>query len=193
MNKDHETAFLSDPSYSDAVHWARVKHGGQKRDFSNTAYVHHPIRVAAELYAERRHKEVVLAALFHDVVEDTETSIEEIEAEWGKRTAEIVWWLTEPSKRRRDHNILSRKERKQEFNEQLAKAPELAQVIKLYDILDNTIDMCRFAHLDLKRAKEFLVNKRETVNLFTRPIAPKVAVRKWLDELESIIEGEERK
>lgn len=187
MNKDHETAFLNDPSYADAIRWARIKHDGQKRDYSKTDYVLHPIRVAAELYAEGRSDYVVLAALFHDVVEDTGTSVADVEAHWGKRTASLVEWLTEPSKRRGDHCKMSREERKQEFNEQLAKAPELAQVIKLYDILDNTIDMCRFAHLDLKRANRFLDEKREIVKLFTRPIAPKASLRKWLDELEEII------
>jgi (p)ppGpp synthase/HD superfamily hydrolase len=79
-----------------ALEMAAKAHAGQTRNGSGgMAYIHHPVAVA-ELLAEHGFDEqTVAAALLHDVVEDSETSIDEIAAAFGPRVAELVAALTE--------------------------------------------------------------------------------------------------
>jgi (p)ppGpp synthase/HD superfamily hydrolase len=93
-----------------ALELAERAHAGQTRSGSGgMAYIHHPVAVA-ELLAEHGYDEqTVAAALLHDVVEDSETSVEEIDAHFGRPVAELVAALTddesiEPYKRRKDEH-----------------------------------------------------------------------------------------
>lgn len=69
-----------------ALLFARKAHEGQKRKITGEDYINHPIRVA-EIYTqvkESKHIDQICAAiLIHDVVEDCEITIEEIEREFG--------------------------------------------------------------------------------------------------------------
>lgn len=193
MNKDNEIAFLNDKSFADAVRWATMKHSGQKRDFSNADYITHPIRVASEVYFHGWPTDAVLIALFHDVVEDTNTSLDEIEQHWGANVREGVYYLTEPSKLRGDNHKLSKEERKKEFMLHVANGSGMHQTIKIIDIMDNTIDMCRFVHKDIKRAEKFLVAKREMLDACVDARwRVKHQVAMWLNELERVIEHERK-
>ena len=64
-------------------------HEGQHR-LSGEPYIYHPI-AAARILAELRldHKSIV-AAILHDVIEDTPTAKEQIESEFGEDVAELV-------------------------------------------------------------------------------------------------------
>jgi (p)ppGpp synthase/HD superfamily hydrolase len=91
-----------------ALEMAEKAHAGQTRNGSGgMAYIHHPVAVA-ELLAEHGFDErAVAAALLHDVVEDSEASIEDIEARFGEPVARLVAALTEdesiePFERRKD-------------------------------------------------------------------------------------------
>jgi (p)ppGpp synthase/HD superfamily hydrolase len=93
-----------------ALEMAERAHAGQTRSGSGgMAYIHHPVAVA-ELLAEHGYDEqTVAAALLHDVVEDSETSVEEIAARFGRPVAELVEALTddesvEPYERRKDEH-----------------------------------------------------------------------------------------
>jgi (p)ppGpp synthase/HD superfamily hydrolase len=73
------------------------------------AYIHHPVAVAELLAANGFDEETVVAALLHDVVEDSETSIEDVRDRFGPRVAELVAALTEdesiePYERRKDEH-----------------------------------------------------------------------------------------
>ncbi len=94
----------------DALELAERAHAGQIRNGSGgMAYIHHPIAVA-ELLAEHGHdEETVAAALLHDVVEDSDVSIEAIAGRFGPRVASLVETLTddesiEPYQRRKDEH-----------------------------------------------------------------------------------------
>jgi len=80
---------------SRAYEMARVAHDGQMRD-EGTPYILHPIRVATVLSEELAlySCELTCAALLHDVVEDSDVTRDEIEAEFGHTVARIVWLLT---------------------------------------------------------------------------------------------------
>jgi len=78
-----------------AYEMARSAHDGQMRD-EGTPYILHPIRVATVLSEELAlySCELTCAALLHDVVEDSDVTRDEIEAEFGHTVARIVWLLT---------------------------------------------------------------------------------------------------
>jgi len=89
--------YISSPSdrqmIRDAYEFILKKHEGQFRK-SGEPYYHHLIEVAyivAELHAG---PSTIAGALLHDVVEDTDVTIEEIEQRWGKDIAKIVDALT---------------------------------------------------------------------------------------------------
>lgn len=80
---------------------------------------------------------MVAAAWLHDVVEDTSVGLEEIRSLFGNGVADLVGWLTNPSKGMN----LPRADRKRIDREHLAKAPREAKIIKMLDCLDNLSEM----------------------------------------------------
>jgi len=71
---------------SDALEFATLKHTGQTRkDAARSPYIRHPIAVALVLRDEGGVSDEtrLTAALLHDTVEDTATTIEEIESRFG--------------------------------------------------------------------------------------------------------------
>lgn len=120
-----------------AVAFAAAKHeGGSRKDAAATPYIVHPIGVARSLWEEGgvRSVNVLVAALLHDTLEDTETTPEEIENLFGKRVRKTVQELSN------DPN-LSRDENKQR---QVDHAPGMslnAQLVKLADRLYNIRDL----------------------------------------------------
>jgi guanosine-3',5'-bis(diphosphate) 3'-pyrophosphohydrolase len=91
-----------------ALEMAETAHAGQIRNGSGgMAYIHHPVAVAELLAAHGFAERTVAAALLHDVVEDSEASIEDVEADFGEAVALLVAALTEdesigPFERRKD-------------------------------------------------------------------------------------------
>ena len=76
-----------------AMLFAKEYHGEQKRD-SGEPYYSHPV-VVSEMVAEHYLKtDMIVASLLHDVVEDTEATIELVALEFGYRVAEMVEGLT---------------------------------------------------------------------------------------------------
>lgn len=50
----------------------------------------HSIRVGLKLFDKGYSEDIVLAGILHDIVEDTETSIEDVEIIFGTKIAQIV-------------------------------------------------------------------------------------------------------
>ena len=76
-----------------AADFAAKKHRDQRRkDPEGTPYINHPIGVAHILANEGGIDDpiVLQAALLHDTVEDTDTTLEEIEENFGKVVRELV-------------------------------------------------------------------------------------------------------
>ena len=70
------------------------KHGSQKRA-SGDPYFSHPIEVAGLMTDLKMDVETIITALLHDTVEDTLTTIEEIERMFGPKVAQMVDGATE--------------------------------------------------------------------------------------------------
>lgn len=80
-----------------AFHFAKEAHKGIHRR-SGEPYIMHPIEVARIVSQEiGLGSTSICSALLHDVVEDTEYTVEDIEAQFGKKIAEIVEGLTKIS------------------------------------------------------------------------------------------------
>ena len=77
--------------------FANKAHAGQKRK-SGEPYIVHPISVANILVSLGMDTDSVVAALLHDVVEDTPVTLEDIEKNFGSTTAQIIDGLTKLSK-----------------------------------------------------------------------------------------------
>ena len=80
-----------------AYDFAVKHHGAQQRD-SGEAYYSHPIRVANLLADVRLDEVTIVAGLLHDVVEDTEIDIGDIEVRFGADVAELVDGVTKLDK-----------------------------------------------------------------------------------------------
>ena len=76
-----------------AFEYAEERHRGQVRR-SGEEFIHHPwgvARVCSELHLD---EQTIAAALLHDVVEDTETELDEVRAEFGPDIAQLVEGVT---------------------------------------------------------------------------------------------------
>ena len=121
-------------NYWKALTYAAQTHGSTLRKDQKTPYIVHPLRITAILraagFTENVNEELMIAALFHDIVEDTNTSIEEIKIKFGKKVASIVDELTIPKSKN-----------KEVFLKSLKHASKEAKLIKLADRIDNLMDL----------------------------------------------------
>ncbi len=76
-----------------AIYFARKYHGDQKRK-SGELYYTHPLEVAYIISDYNLKTDVIVASILHDIVEDTEVTVEMIEGSFGQRIAEMVDRLT---------------------------------------------------------------------------------------------------
>lgn len=78
-----------------AIAFGEEKHKVQLRKFNKDPYFIHCLRVATNLLIETdRDKDLIIAALLHDTVEDTETTIEEIDEKFGEGVKILVKGMT---------------------------------------------------------------------------------------------------
>ena len=84
----------------EAIKFATEKHTQQFRKRENTPYILHPLEAAAIAADLTKDEDVLIAAVLHDTVEDTDTSVEEIQEKFGHRVAELV--ASETEKKRED-------------------------------------------------------------------------------------------
>lgn len=92
----------------------------------------HSIRVALSLYDRGYAEEVVVAAALHDLLEDSDTTLPQIERKFGPEVARLVRANTF------DERIEDAVERDREMLERCRNAGGSALVIKVADILDNS-------------------------------------------------------
>lgn len=149
-----------------------------QRRASNEPFISHPLEVAGIL-ADMKLDEISIAAgLLHDVVEDTEYTIDQIETHFGKEIADIVWGVTKISK-------ISN------FNPEDAKAETLKKMIIamtndvrviLIKLADRLHNMHTLDHLPEEKRKRIA---RETLDIYA-PIAYRLGMGKMKTELEDI-------
>lgn len=130
MNNDIETA----------LELALKTHRGQT-DKAGKAYIMHPIRVASEF----KEDDLVIVSLLHDVVEDTDVKITEIESLFGKNIALAVDGVTRREGETYDDFIYRCSQNR------------LSRLVKMADLKDN-MDLTRLETVgekDLARVEKY--------------------------------------
>ncbi len=118
-----------------ALDFAAKKHKLQRRKDNTTPYINHPIGVALLLeQAGITDTKVLMAALLHDTIEDTETTFKELENHFGIEVADLVQTLS-------DDMTLTSEERKKHQVEKMKTASTNTRVIKMADRIYNLRDM----------------------------------------------------
>lgn len=119
-----------------ALRAATILHKDQVRKGSiPMPYVSHLFAVALILVDYTDDEDVLVAALLHDTLEDTDYTAKELEADFGGRTRELVEALSEPQNTK--NKDFTWKEKKQEYAKQLRKAPHEALLICAADKIHN--------------------------------------------------------
>jgi len=116
-----------------ALEFAARQHIFQHRKGSfNIPYINHPIRVCSLLIqCGETDPNLLMAALLHDVIEDTPASAEDITRQFGEKVALVVQEVT-------DNMELPKEKRKQL---QVEKAPYLSHPAKLIKVADKACNM----------------------------------------------------
>jgi len=127
--KQSEANFLAK-----AIQFAVTAHGEQKRKYTGEPYVTHPLAVMRIVQEVPHTTEMLVAAVLHDVVEDTPVELTEIKKEFGPVVATYVDGLTDVSKPE-DGNRAFRKAMDRAHS---AEQPAEVQTIKLADLIHNT-------------------------------------------------------
>ncbi|UCH52363.1 MAG: bifunctional (p)ppGpp synthetase/guanosine-3',5'-bis(diphosphate) 3'-pyrophosphohydrolase, partial [Pseudomonadota bacterium] len=152
-------------------------HEGQRRQ-SGEPYIYHPIEVAHILASMHMDAKSIIAAILHDVIEDTRIPKEMLEDEFGRDVAELVDGVSKIGQ-----ISFQTKEEAQAENFRkmlLAMARDIRVIlIKLADRLHNMRTLRA-----LKRAKQRAI-ARETLEIYA-PIANRLGVRQWATELEDL-------
>lgn len=82
-----------------ALRFAARAHAGQMRKGTDVPYIVHPVGVMlALLETGETDPELLAAALLHDTVEDTRTSLTDLRRRFGQRVAAVVEGCSEPDK-----------------------------------------------------------------------------------------------
>jgi guanosine-3',5'-bis(diphosphate) 3'-pyrophosphohydrolase len=139
----------------EAVRFAAEKHRNQRRkDTEQSPYINHPIEVTQLLWkvGEVRDAEVLLAAILHDTIEDTETRPEEIQERFGENVLSLVMEVT-------DDKNLPKSERKRL---QIVNAPHKSYGAKLIKIADKACNVRNLVTMppedwSLKRKQDYLL------------------------------------
>jgi len=121
----------------DAAAFAARKHRQQRRkDADASPYINHPLALADILAREGGIDDaaVLAAALLHDTIEDTETTVEELQDRFGKRVAAIVAEVTD------DKRLLKEERKRLQIAKAASKSTE-AKLVKLADKISNLRDL----------------------------------------------------
>lgn len=119
-----------------AIRAAAVLHKNQLRKGSMPfPYITHLVATAFTLLDYTKDEDVIIAALLHDTLEDTDYTIDELQEDFGGKVREIVEAVTEPKST--PENRVSFKDRKRIYAEQLKKGPIEAVLVAAADKIHN--------------------------------------------------------
>jgi (p)ppGpp synthase/HD superfamily hydrolase len=172
-----------------AFRYAALKHRQQTLADGVTPYFVHVVRVCWILRDVFQIKDTatIVASVLHDVVEDTNTGVEEIEELFGKTIAKYVDLLTKDP-------TLPKRQRNRDYDEKLLNAPETVQIAKLADLYDNLSRRIGTTRLPstIKNAKR-LATKFDLLLTSRRGRAALGRLQQLISEIESTDLGQTRR
>lgn len=135
----------------EAYEFAREAHRGQTRKGDGSPYINHPAELGRLLAgAGAEDPELIAAAFLHDVVEDTDVTLEEIADAFGDGVASLVAAMSE------DKDLAPWQRRKDHHRDTVEAAGERAIMIYAADKLANSRDMrTLFANVGEGAARRF--------------------------------------
>ena len=154
---------------------AEDAHKKQFRD-NRDPYIFHPLRVCLILAKELKIKDknTLMIALLHDVVEDSDVTIEEIKALFGDKVAEGVDLLTKNIDFKDDITYQNK------YFWHLKRAPKKVQLVKLADRLDNLRDLATCG--DIIKQRKYILDTSYNYITWAKVINPYIAA-----EMEDLI------
>ena len=156
---------------------AHEAHVGQKRK-SGEPYIVHPVSVAKILVELGMDTDCIVTALLHDVVEDTDMELVDLEKQFGKKIAELVDGVT----KLRKLNFSSREEHQAESLRKMLIAMNRdirVIIVKLADRLNN---MRTISAMPEQKQRDIA---KETMEVYA-PIADRLGIRAVKEELEDL-------
>ena len=155
------------------------KHEGQKRK-SGEPYYHHLIEVAYIIASLHAGPNTIIAAFLHDVVEDTDTTIEDIQKMWGEEVATLVDALTKIQRLKLSKITSEEFEAEDHRKIFIGMAKDIRVIlIKLADRLHNMRTL-----LALSPERQIGMSK-ETIEVFV-PIAHRIGLDNIKSEMEDL-------
>ena len=170
---------LNEPLIQKAYIFSKEAHGSQKRH-SGDPYFSHPVAVAEILADLKLDQESIITALLHDVVEDTDVTLDEIEKEFGEGIAKLVDGVTKLGK---IENMPANERIAEDFRKlTLAMSEDIrVLIVKLADRLHNmrTLFYVPSQEKKLKKANESL-------EIYAQ-LAGRIGLNKIKDEIQDLV------
>ena len=160
-----------------AIEFSRAAHQGQMR-LSGDPYISHPIAVARVLAPLHIDAQAIIAALLHDVVEDTAITIAQVAKEFGKPVAELVEGLSKLDKIQFETREDAQAEN---FRKMLLAMARDVRVI-LIKLADRLHNMRTLDSMALEKRERIA---RETMEIYA-PIANRLGLNDFHHELEDL-------
>ena len=160
-----------------AFRFAATKHEGQQRR-SGEDFIHHPWG-AAKICAELRlDEQTIAAALLHDVVEDTDTDIQEVRAEFGDEIGQLVEGVTKLTR----IQFQSREQAEAENYRKMIVAMAQDVRVILIKLADRLHNMRTIEYLGKQKQ---IQKAKETLEVYA-PLAHRLGINKVKWELEDL-------
>lgn len=156
---------------------ARDAHEGQTRS-SGEPYITHPVAVAGIIAEMKLDHEAVMAALLHDVIEDTPYTEEQLADEFGKNVAEIVQGVSKLDKLK----FRTRQEAQVENFRKMILAMTKDIRVVLIKLADRTHNMRTLGAL---RPDKRMRIAKETLEIYS-PLAHRLGITHLKNELEDL-------
>ena len=121
----------------DAIRFATEAHSGQHRKVKNSPYIVHPLEALTICASLTDEEDVLCASVLHDVVEDANRGLEEIEQKFGPRVAALVNCETEDKRRDLPPELTWHIRKEETLNRLKASVDEGVKIMWLADKLSN--------------------------------------------------------